>query len=40
VTSVRASRNLAEMEFVVTNQDGEDVLTGQATVYQAPPAEE
>jgi acyl dehydratase len=40
VTSVRASRSLAEMEFVVTNQDGEDVLTGHATVYQAQPSGE
>ncbi len=37
VKSVRASRNLAELEFLVVNQRGEDVLEGQATVYQAEP---
>lgn len=37
ITAARPSRHLAEMEFVVTNQDGEEVLTGQATVYQAEP---
>jgi acyl dehydratase len=39
VTSVRASRNIAELDIVVVNQDGEEVLTGSATVYQAQPAD-
>ena len=35
VISVRASRNIAEVDFVVKNQDGDDVLTGSATIFQA-----
>jgi 3-hydroxybutyryl-CoA dehydratase len=37
VTSARPSRHMAEMEFVVVNQRGEEVLTGQATLFQAEP---
>ena len=37
VTSVYESRPRSDMEFVVTNQDGGEVLTGEATVYQARP---
>ncbi len=37
VKSVRERRNMAELEFTVVNQDGETVLEGQATVYQAEP---
>ena len=37
VTSVRASKGLAKLEFSVVNQRGEEVLEGQATVYQAEP---
>ncbi len=37
VKSVRASRGLAKLEFFVVNQRGEEVLEGQATVYQAEP---
>ena len=37
VTSVRASRGMAKLEFSVVNQRGEQVLEGQATVYQAEP---
>ncbi len=32
-----ASKPVAMLEFRVPNQDGEDVLTGEATVYQAGP---
>ena len=35
VTSVHKRLPVADLEFKVTNQDGEEVLTGQATVYQA-----
>jgi acyl dehydratase len=42
VRSARASRGIYQIEFVVRNQDGEEVLTGEAAVYQAkaeqPPA--
>ena len=37
VKSVRASRAIAVLEFTVTNQDGEEVLKGEAMVYQAQP---
>jgi acyl dehydratase len=37
VKSVRERRNMAELELTVVNQDGETVLEGQATVYQAEP---
>lgn len=39
VTAVRARRGIAELDVVVTNQDGEDVLRGEATVYRATPRE-
>jgi acyl dehydratase len=35
VKSVRERRSMAELEFTVTNQDGETVLKGEATLYQA-----
>ncbi len=35
VKSVRAGRNLAEREFLIVNQRGEEVLEGQTTVHQA-----
>ena len=38
VMSVHGRLPMADLEFKVTNQDGEEVLTGQATVYQAQPA--
>ncbi len=34
VKSVRGKRNMAELEFVVKNQDGELVLEGDALVFQ------
>lgn len=34
VKSVRAKRNMAELEFAVKNQDGELVLEGEALVFQ------
>ncbi len=34
VTSVRAKRNMAELEFEVKNQDGVVVLNGDALVFQ------
>jgi 3-hydroxybutyryl-CoA dehydratase len=34
VKSVRARRNMAELEFEVKNQDGELVLEGEALVFQ------
>jgi acyl dehydratase len=37
VKSVHPTRPIAEIEFSVTNQDGETVLEGDATVYQAEP---
>lgn len=37
VQSVRAGRPFAELAFVVTNQHGETVLEGEATVFQAQP---
>jgi acyl dehydratase len=35
VTSARPTRHLYEMEFAVTNQEGDEVLRGTATVYRA-----
>lgn len=32
-----ASKPIATLEFVVRNQDGVDVMSGEATVYQAAP---
>ncbi len=37
VTAVSERRGIAELDVVVTNQDGETVLRGEATVYQAEP---
>jgi 3-hydroxybutyryl-CoA dehydratase len=37
INSSRVSRRIYQMEFTVRNQDGETVLTGEATVYQAQP---
>ena len=34
VKSVRAKRNMAELEFEVKNQDGAVVLSGEALVFQ------
>ena len=39
VISVNERRSIAEMAFVVSNQDGATVLEGEATVYQALPRE-
>jgi 3-hydroxybutyryl-CoA dehydratase len=40
VTSVREDRPIAIMvEFVVQNQNDEEVLRGEATVYPAPPSD-
>ncbi len=38
VKSSRPSRGIYGIEFVVRNQDGDEVLTGEATVYQAKPS--
>jgi acyl dehydratase len=38
VKSVHRRLPMADMEFTVTNQDGDTVLKGEATVYQATPA--
>ena len=38
VTSARPSRGFYQMHFDVLNQDGEAVLTGDATLYQASPS--
>jgi acyl dehydratase len=38
VTSVRESRGFYQMEFRVTNQEGDEVLRGEATVYRALPS--
>ena len=40
VKSVRQDRPMAEIEFVITNQDGDEVLVGEATVFQARPTED
>lgn len=37
IKSARESRRIYQMAFTVRNQDGEAVLTGEATVYQAVP---
>ena len=39
VTDWRESRNRGEMEFVVVNQDGVEVLRGSTGVYRAVPTE-
>ena len=39
ITEWRESRNRGEMEFVVANQDGVEVLNGSAGVYRAVPAD-
>ena len=38
VLSVHARRPMADLRFTVTNQRGDEVLRGDATVYQAIPA--
>ena len=38
ITSARSSRGFYQMSFEVLNQDGEVVLTGEATIYRATPA--
>lgn len=38
VKSWRSSRSMGSMEFSVLNQDGETVLKGEATVFQAVPS--
>lgn len=38
VRSTREDRPMADIEFVITNQDGDEVLRGDATVYQAAPS--
>jgi acyl dehydratase len=40
VTSAREGRGLYQMEFQVTNQDGDEVLKGQAAVYRQPVLEQ
>jgi acyl dehydratase len=37
VTSVQDKRPVADIEFVIRNQHGDEVLSGRATVYQATP---
>ena len=37
VKSVTPERHRAEIDFVVTNGDGTEVLTGETTIYQAEP---
>ena len=37
VLSVNPRRPMADMSFVVINQDGDEVLRGEATVFQAVP---
>jgi acyl dehydratase len=39
-TSVHPLRHMAELTFVVCNQDGETVLEGEATLHQAQPLAE
>ncbi len=39
VESVHRRRPMAEMTFVVTRQSGEEVVTGDATVYQVQAAD-
>ncbi len=38
VVSVHSRRPQADLSFTVTNQSGQEVLRGEATVYQAEPA--
>jgi acyl dehydratase len=38
VLAVHPRRPMADLAFVVMNQDGEEVLKGEATVYQALPS--
>ena len=37
VTAVHEGRPMADIDFVIKNQSGDEVLTGEATVYQAEP---
>ncbi|HEX5140857.1 MAG TPA: MaoC family dehydratase [Dehalococcoidia bacterium] len=37
ITSARPSRGFYQMRFVVKNQDGDDVLTGESTVFRDRP---
>jgi acyl dehydratase len=37
VTSIHRRLPMADLEFRVVNQDGDEVLTGEATIYQATP---
>ena len=37
VRSIHESKPIADIDFVVKNQQGDEVLQGQATVYQARP---
>ena len=37
VKSVHETKPIANIDFTVKNQHGEEVLQGQATVYQAEP---
>ena len=37
VTSVHETKPIAGIDVVITNQNGEEVLTGRATIYQATP---
>ena len=39
VKRVHEGRPMADMDVVITNQHGEEVLLGEATVYQAAPTE-
>ncbi len=39
ITEWRGERNRGEMEFVIVNQDGLEVLNGSAGVYRAVPAD-
>jgi acyl dehydratase len=39
VVSARQARGFYEMSFSVVNQDGEEVLRGQATIFRARPEE-
>ena len=37
VRSVHGTKPIADIDFVIKNQDGEEVLEGNATVYRAQP---